>query len=183
MKWTTLLLLAITVFYSGCKKSSYEVVNIIDGDTIIVKPYLPVRIIGIDAPEINKDSQKFKDDVEYYKTNSDQELKLALESKKELQDLLLHKKVILKAAPNLDYETQENGRTGRALRFVYLSNEDIGKSMLQKGYARIVNKATLPNTYSHQKEKEYNAEENIAKNLEKGVWESTPIPILKEEEK
>ena len=135
MKWTTLLILAIAITFSGCSKG-HKVVEIVDGDTIIVKPRLQVRIIGIDAPENDVDSQKFKDDLVKYETSQEQEAKVAKESKEELQALLLNKNVTLKYANDIDYEVLANGRTGRALRYVYLSNKDVGKLMLQKRLAR-----------------------------------------------
>jgi endonuclease YncB( thermonuclease family) len=171
MKWTTLFVLAFIINLTGCNKS-YKVVEVVDGDTIILKPFLQVRIIGIDAPELNIESQKFKDDLERYEANPDQETKYALESKMELQKLVLNKKVTIKSAQDFDYEILENGRTGRALRFVYIANKDVGKLMIEKGFARTWNNSSIQPPYRHLKEKEYTDEEMNAKIIAAGVWQN-----------
>jgi endonuclease YncB( thermonuclease family) len=170
------LLVAIFFMFSliGCNKS-YKVVSIIDGDTIIVYPRTPIRIIGIDAPEIKSESEKFADDVATHLTTIEKESKLAQESKQELTNLLFNKKVTLKECDNFDTEILENGRSGRALRFVFLSKEDIGKLMLQKGYARVWKPTFQNKNIHHKKEAEYQKEENIAKELEYGIWKISLI--------
>ena len=170
MKWATLLIITAIASLSGCNKN-YKVMEVIDGDTIILKPYLVVRIIGIDAPEVDRESQKQKDDVLKYNSNSELESKLAFESKSELQRLLLNKTVTLKNNPNVEQEIQENGRAGRELRFVYISSKDVGKHMLEKGYARLWDKSFNPISYSHLKETEYSADEIKAKESGLGIWQ------------
>ena len=170
MKWATLLIITAIASLSGCNQN-YKVMEVIDGDTIIVKPYMVVRIIGIDAPEVDSESQKQKDDILKYNSNSELESKLAFESKSELQRLLLNKTVTLKNSPNVEQEIQENGRAGRELRFVYISSTDVGKHMLEKGYARLWDKSFNPISYSHLKESEYSADETKAKDSGLGIWQ------------
>lgn len=169
MAWKFLIAIFFVFSLIGCKKS-HKVVGIIDGDTIIVYPHTPIRLIGIDAPEIKSESEKFADDVALHMTTIEKEAKFAQASKQELTNLLFNKKVTLKEVDNFDTEILENGRSGRALRFVYLSNEDVGKIMLQKGYARIWKNTHQNKTLHHKKEVEYQKEEAIAKELEYGVW-------------
>mgnify|MGYP001574967679 CR=1 FL=1 len=169
MKWMTPIIFLWLVLFSGCNKR-YVVESVVDGDTIILKPFMPIRIIGIDAPEIDQQSQKFKDDVVNFNTSSEQELNMAFESKKELQRLVLNKKVTLKIDPYFNQEIQENGRSGRTLRFVFVGGDDIGKVMIQKGYARLWNMSLpLQNNY-HCKNEDYAKEEESAKNLGLGIW-------------
>lgn len=171
MKLSLLLIFSIVVSLTGCNKG-YKVVDVIDGDTFIVEPFMPVRIIGIDAPEFDKDSQKFKDDVQFFETTPEQELKMATESKKALQELLLNKKISLKMTKKIDREILENGRTGRTLRFVYCSNIDVGKEMIKNGHARIWDSKTNIKAISHEKDAEYMEEEILAKSLGYGVWQN-----------
>lgn len=171
MSWKFLATIIFMFSLVGCNKS-YKVVSIIDGDTIIVYPRTPIRIIGIDAPEIKSESDKFIDDIATNETTTEQEAKLAQESKQALTNLLFNKKVSLKESDNFDTEILENGRAGRTLRFVFLSNEDVGKIMLQKGYARTWKTTSQYKSLHHKKEAEYQNEEAIAKELKVGVWQN-----------
>lgn len=180
MKRLIITILLITCL-SACQKS-YKVIDVIDGDTILVQPNQCVRIIGIDAPEIKQDSQKFKDDLEKYTVSENQELYNGNKSKNELKKRILNKKVTLIECPEYSQEVLENGRSGRDLRFVRISGDDIGKWMLQNGHARIWSNAHPHLGFHHPKENEYAKEEFIAKELNVGVWKK-PDPEAEQEVK
>jgi endonuclease YncB( thermonuclease family) len=99
------------------------VIKVYDGDTITVASYLntdnktlyrfSVRLNGIDSPEL--------------KSNNEEEKIAAKISQKALEDLLLHKYVVLK---NINTE-----KYGRILADVYLNDTNINSWLLEKCYA------------------------------------------------
>lgn len=173
----TRLLLSILFLlcFTACQKT-YRVAAVIDGDTILVKPDMSVRIIGIDAPETKADSQKFIDDLKRYNVTAEKELFSSKKSKEMLKMHILNKKVRLVEAAESAQETLTTGRAGRYLRYVYLSGEDIGKWMLKNGLARKwQNDSAL--YFSHTKEKEYEQTELIAREKLIGIWGNSEMMI------
>ena len=103
--------------------TSGRVIKVYDGDTITIVSKLPykesplykfsVRLNGIDCPEI--------------KGENDDEKQCAQLAKKELEELILNKQIIMK---NLATE-----KYGRILADVYLDNLHLNKHMLDKRLA------------------------------------------------
>src|SRR5690554_2265674 len=120
--------------------SQEKVLRIIDGDTFELLSGEKIRLIGINAPEMND--------------------KYGAESKEYLVNLIQSKDVILKN----DSVTKDKDIYGRLLRYVYLDDEDINKKMILDGYALAYTK------YSFTKIEEYKQAEQIAKKDKKGVW-------------
>ena len=83
--------------------------TIIDGDTIRLETGEPVRLIGIDAPELSQPGGK--------------------ESREYLTQLVLNKGVTLEKG----YEDRD--KYNRLLRFVYIDDVCINEEMIRKGYA------------------------------------------------
>ena len=100
-----------------------KVVKVYDGDTITVASRLairnspiyrfPVRLLGIDSPEI--------------KGSTENEKKLAKQSRDALHELLFDKHVILKNVTTEKY--------GRLLANVYINDIHVNKWMLDNKYA------------------------------------------------
>lgn len=129
----------------------YEVVSVIDGDTINVKideDIKTVRVIGINTPE-TVDPRK---PVECF----------GKEASSKAKEILSSQKVYLK-------EDESQGLTdkyGRLLRYVFLSSgEDYGKFMISSGYAY---EYTYKVSYKYQNE--YKEAEILAKNNKAGLW-------------
>ncbi len=99
------------------KNYTYQVIEVIDGDTIVIETGNYVRLIGIDAPERNES---------YYN-----------ESKEFLENLVLNTKV------KLDRDINDRDSYGRLLRYVYVSSENnlnefdvfVNILLVEKGYA------------------------------------------------
>ncbi len=87
------------------------VIGIIDGDTILLKGKVFVRLIGIDAPEKNEP---------FYK-----------EARKFLFEKLWRKKALLEP----DFVKKDP--YGRLLRYVWLNDELINVSLVEKGLAKV----------------------------------------------
>ncbi|MBU7046805.1 MAG: thermonuclease family protein [Theionarchaea archaeon] len=83
--------------------------SVIDGDTFRLETGEPVRLIGIDAPELSQPGGK--------------------ESRQYLTQLILNKGVTLEKS----YEDQD--KYNRLLRFVYIGNLCINEEMIRQGYA------------------------------------------------
>lgn len=102
----------------------YEVINVVDGDTIKVKTgtsEVKVRMIGIDTPE----------SVHADETRNTEEGKIASERTKEL---LEGEKVYL------EYDLDPEDDYGRTLAYVYLDNKKtmVQEILLEEGYARMM---------------------------------------------
>lgn len=112
------ILLPLILLASGCTGNQISegetaiVTRVIDGDTFVISSGERVRIIGIDAPEINED---------YY-----------AEAMTELEYRILNKEVMLIK------DTSERDRYGRLLRYVEVNGLDIGYALVCGGFAEAV---------------------------------------------
>lgn len=122
-----------------------KVLRIIDGDTFELFSGEIIRLIGINAPEIND--------------------RYGNMSKEYLVNLIQAKDVILKN----DSLTKDKDIYGRLLRYVYLNDEDINKKMILNGYALVYSK------YLFTKIEEYEEAEQLAKNNKIGLWKDEKI--------
>lgn len=99
----------------GCSHSeanvqAVKVTRVIDGDTIEMEDGQKVRLLGIDTPE--RGCPGFQ------------------EAKKNMQDLVLGKRIIL-----VSDGKQDRDRYGRELRYVDLGAKDIGYEQIKDGFA------------------------------------------------
>ena len=106
------IILVIAFFVTNHFEEYKEVrVNeIIDGDTIRVSNNKVVRLIGINAPEINEHCYS--------------------EAKEELEKLIEHKKV------RLEKDVNDKDDYGRLLRYVYVDDLFVNSEMIRLGLAR-----------------------------------------------
>lgn len=149
-------LIVLFILLGSFFRPNLDIVSkVIDGDTLVLMSGEHVRLLGIDAPELEFDDEKRDTKRECF----------ALESKKFLKDLTLNKKVILKSDPlNKDRDDY-----GRLLRYVYLENGDfVNQEMLRVGAAR-----SLIYFPFEEKDKFLNIE-NSAKSQKAGLWNICP---------
>ncbi len=126
------------------------VTEVIDGDSIKVQSangvIKEIRIIGLDTPET------FHAITSPYRCYADH-------AKQFMTDNILGKEVII------EREVSETDTYGRFLRHVIVNGENIAKSLLENGYARVLSVA--PDTiYIEQ----YTKYQNIAQSGRKGIW-------------
>ncbi len=135
---------------SSYKEGVFEVVNVIDGDTIWVRvdgSVKPVRLIGIDAPEIEG-------------PYSDEEC-FGPEAKDYLESVLEEGAVVLEK----DDKVSDRDKYERILRYVYLPDGELVNSlMVEEGYALVYEVETFK-----KMEKFLNLEEK-ARLDEIGMW-------------
>jgi endonuclease YncB( thermonuclease family) len=108
----TILFLSVTLLLSvACQQPSNValVIQVIDGDTIVIQGGHHVRYIGVDAPE--------KDEFYY------------LESKQMNEELVAGKKV------RLERDVSDNDKYGRLLRYVYTGDTFVNAEMVKQGCA------------------------------------------------
>ena len=99
-----------------------EVVKVVDGDTVDLNIDLGfnltkkerVRLAGIDTPES--------------RTRDLKEKELGIEAKEYLERRLSD-------GENLKVKTEKDGKYGRMLGWIYISETNINKEMVQRGYA------------------------------------------------
>lgn len=107
--------------------------RVVDGDTIVVKvdgKKEKVRMIGVDTPEsVHPDESK---NTEFGKEVSNF-------TKKKLEGKYVR----------LETDVQERDKYGRILAYVYLDNKMFNKTLLEKGYAKLM---TIPPNVKHADE-------------------------------
>lgn len=128
----------------------YEVVRVVDGDTIVVKYNgvdEKVRLIGIDTPEsVHADESK----------NTKEGVMVSDYTKK----MLTGKKV------GLEFDVSKRDKYGRLLAYVYLDGEMYNKILLKEGYARV---ATYPPNVKYVDE--FVKLQKEARENNKGLWQ------------
>ncbi|MDN4593830.1 thermonuclease family protein [Polycladomyces subterraneus] len=133
---------------SKTNRVSVKVVDVIDGDTIVVNlngKNEKLRMILIDTPETvypNKPKQPFG---------------------KEASDFT--KKLLLNKTVELEMDVQERDQYGRLLAYVYLNGQSVQEQLLMRGLARV---AVFPPNVKHLDE--YRAIQDQAKQRKVGIW-------------
>lgn len=131
----------------------FKVQYVYDGDTFKLVDGTKIRLLGIDAPETEKELVL--------------EEPYALESKQYLERLVHGKKV------RLEYDVQAYDQYGRDLCYVYTEDSVfVNAEMLRAGMARSL--VIAPNFKHRSKMKEAREE---AKKERKGIWQGT-LPHL-----
>lgn len=133
-------------------ENSYEVLNVIDGDTIVINYHgnpQKVRFIGIDAPEKG--------------TSTSPKECFSDEAHQKTKELIGDKRVILKRSKIADKD-----KYGRLLRYVYtIDGVFINKVLVEEGYA-----STYPQL-KHEYINEFLTAENEAQKNNRGKWNKT----------
>ncbi|MEG1501456.1 MAG: stalk domain-containing protein [Clostridiales bacterium] len=116
---------SIQINTSAQAEELYQVVRVIDGDTLIIKYHNKeekIRLIGVDTPEsVHPDANK---NVKYGQIAS-QFSKSHLTGKK----------------ISLEMDVQERDKYGRILAYIYLDGKMFNKTLLEQGHAKV---ATFP---------------------------------------
>ncbi len=134
----------------GVKSERYQVVKVVDGDTIKIDykgEIKSVRLIGIDTPE-TKHPQK---QVECFGKEAFQKMK----------DLVVDKKV------KIEFDNTQNrvDKYGRLLLYIWVDDIFINNYMVSNGYAH---EYTYNTPYKYQKE--FREAQDNAKKEGKGLW-------------
>jgi endonuclease YncB( thermonuclease family) len=126
----------------------YEVLKVIDGDTVELNTIGKVRLIGVDTPETVHPRKK----LEY----------LGPEASRFLSELAHGKKV------RIEYDDQRKDKYGRILGYLYLNdNTSLNEQIIKEGFSSAYIK------YKFKKSEDYQILEAIAKTKRKGLWAHT----------
>jgi micrococcal nuclease len=130
------------------------VVQVIDGDTLVLAGGIKVRILGIDAPEMARDGQP----ADF----------LAHQAKAALTELTLNRKI------GLEYDRLRYDRYGRLLAYLFLPDHTlVNAELVRRGMARV---------YSHAPNARYRktllAAQVEAIQAQRGIWRQ----LLKQDE-
>ncbi|HLG30857.1 MAG TPA: thermonuclease family protein [Candidatus Brocadiales bacterium] len=139
---------AIILLSAACSKNvtipTYKCIEVIDGDTIILKGVGKVRLIGVNAPEIkdrHRGVQRF-----------------GMESTIFTEQNLLGKQV------RLEYDEMKVDKFGRTLAYVYVDDTLFNAELVKQGYALVY--AKYPFKYLD----EFRRLEMDAKKNGRGLW-------------
>jgi micrococcal nuclease len=132
------LLLLLPSCTPASNVTTAKVIQVIDGDTIIIQGGKHVRYIGIDTPEIYPEVEPFG--VEAWQANR------ALVEGKEVR---------------LEEDVSDRDKYGRLLRYVYVSGIFVNAELIRQGLAYVYPKSCFPDTkyYGRLKEAEREARE------------------------
>ena len=111
------------IYYYGDNKVSVKFDSCIDGDTIwlnINNKREKVRLLGIDAPEIEKDNVK----AQYYGDEAREYLCMRLENAGNISVMY-------------DINSKKYDKYGRVLAWVFIDGDNINIDLVSKGYARV----------------------------------------------
>ena len=130
------------------KSGFYDVVKVIDGDTITVDAggkKETVRLIGVDAPETGAKKECFSKEAEESVKNILSDVSIELEE---------------------DESQNDRDKYGRLLRYIILKDgSNFNKTLIREGSAR---EYTYKTAYKYQKE--FKNAENEARKAKKGLW-------------
>lgn len=146
------------------ESQEYEVIKIIDWDTIKIKyewEEINIRMIGIDSPE-NSTTR-----YGYIEKNWDL-------AKEKIEELIGNNKITIE----LDDTQWKYDKYNRLLAYVFVSWININQKMIEVWYA---NEYTYNKSYKYQKE--FKEAEKNAKNKKVGIWKEVEENILEEEPK
>jgi len=151
---STILYPTSTVFL-GDKQTAF-VTRVIDGDTIEIEGKKKVRYIGINSPEIYRDTTGKKTGEQCFANQS------YLENKR-----LVEGKII-----RMEKDVSETDKYGRLLRFVYINNTFVNEYLILNGYAKIM--TVKPDTKFSQ---QFKIDEKEAKENDRGLWKECPLSV------
>ena len=110
------MIVLVVLFHMAKQLDLHEVRRVYDGDTIELDDGRKIRLIGVDAPEVESPYSKAE--------------KYGQASKKHLRKLLNQKKVYIKVGPTT-YD-----KYGRTLAYVYADDVLINGRMIRDGWAQ-----------------------------------------------
>jgi micrococcal nuclease len=140
-------ILASVIFlllFCSCQPSadSAKVIEVTDGDTIIIAGGHYVRYIGIDAPELYPEPEAYGREA-----------------------WLANRKLVEGRTVRLERDTSDTDRYGRQLRYVYVNDTFINAELVRRGLARAI--SYPPDTRYQEYLEELEAE---AKSAGLGIW-------------
>jgi len=140
-------MVAILIGLSEAPAYAERVRHVIDGDTVVMQDNQRVRLIGVDAPEI--ENRKYGRKGEYF----------GKDAKYFLNELVRGKQV------RLERDQEEFDRYGRLLAYLYLEDGTlVNKKLIEQGYAEAYQK------FPYRYKQDFKLAEQAARQGKKGLW-------------
>jgi len=142
--WLLVIISLALLFICGCGSppDAAKVIQVIDGDTIVVEGSYHIRYIGIDTPEMHPKLEAYGEE--------------ALQANRELVE---------GREVRLERDVSDRDRYGRLLRYVYVDDIFVNAELVRRGLAYV--RAYPPDT----KYQDYLQElEEEARQAGRGIW-------------
>lgn len=139
-----------------------EVAEVVDGDTVEVLRNGgrdTVRILGIDTPEVT--GTNYPD--EFFLENISESQRCLRNIGEKASNYAREKLADTQVKVITDPQSDRRGTYGRLLAYIQYNQTDLGKQLLEKGYARVYNS-------SFSKIEEYRELETESREKERGIW-------------
>lgn len=130
-----------------------KVVSVIDGDTIMIEGKQKVRYIGVNTPEIYKDTTGKKTGEQCFAKEALQENKRLVEGK----------------TVRLERDVSDKDKYGRLLRYVYVDGVFVNEHLVANGFAKTMTVKPDVKYYEDFKERQ-----SSAKKYNLGIWKACP---------
>jgi len=131
-----------------CHEADDRVVQVIDGDTVLLSNREKVRLLGIDSPEKGWKEKGIKKEC------------FSNESTRFLEERVLGKRVTIE----LDSKGDKRDKHGRTLAYLYRDGSLINAELLKKGYALALT------SFPFSKKKEFRGYQEEARVRQLGLW-------------
>jgi micrococcal nuclease len=143
LRLLTIIIFLLTLLV-GCSSppATARVIQVIDGDTIIVEGGYRVRYIGIDTPEVYPEAEAFG--LEAWQAN---------------------RRLVEGNEVRLERDVSQTDKYGRLLRYVYVDDVLVNAELVRQGLAR--SEAYPPDTKYQDRLEEMEAEAKVAG---RGIW-------------
>jgi micrococcal nuclease len=131
--------------------TDYRVLRVIDGDTVLLADQTRVRLIGINAPELERDGRP----AEAWSQESKDWLRRQLEDE----------------TVRLEFDIERFDQYDRTLAYVYLGETLINEEVIRQGFSR----AETRYPFSDRMKRKFRRAEELARADRRGIWENEPF--------
>lgn len=131
---------------------AFEVVRVVDGDTILFAPHMRVRLIGVNAPE----SVKPDSPVEPFGPEASEFTREFLRGR----------------TARLEYDRERVDQFNRYLAYVWVGDQMLNEALLRAGLARWERHFN----YAAEKKQRFRAAQDEARQAGRGIWSRDRVP-------
>jgi micrococcal nuclease len=131
---------------------TFDVVRVVDGDTILFAPHMRVRLIGVNAPE----SVKPDSPVEPFGPEASQ----------------FTREFLRGGTARLEYDRERVDQFDRQLAYVWVGDKMLNEELLRAGLARWERHFN----YASEKKQRFREAQDEARRARRGIWSETRAP-------
>lgn len=131
---------------------AFDVVRVVDGDTILFAPHMRVRLIGVNAPE----SVKPDSPVERFGPEAS----------------AFTREFLAGGTARLEYDRERVDQYDRYLAYVWVGDKMLNEELLRAGLARWERHFN----YAGEKKQRFRDAQDEARKAGRGIWSNSPAP-------